>query len=150
MKVNTRGPSVADLGGVHKGLPQPALPWSKAHPHWPKKPKSLTEGGYRKYMAKRKGVTVRGLNCKLQSVSPSWYLDLMTDCKDNGNLDNRRYMDELLRACVVLPAEIRNKGLGFFDERDDRRTAMDLVKEINRFLDEPAEYGGGESGGDKE
>ena len=98
-------------------------------------------------MAKKKDVVIRGLSCRLQSVSPSWYFDLMTDCKDGGNLDNRRYMDELLRACVISPAEIRSKGLAYFDEREDRRTAMDLVKEINRFLDEPAEYGSGEGEG---
>ena len=148
VKVNTRGPTVAGLGNVHKRLPQPSLPWSKAHPHWPRKPKSLTERGYRRYMAKKKDVVIRGLKVRMQSVSPSWYFDLLTDCKDNGNMDNRRFMDELLRACVIQPAEIRTRGLDFFDEKEDRRTALDLVKEINRFLDEPAEYGSGENTGD--
>ena len=43
--------------------------------NWPKRPKSLSERGYRKHMAKQKKVTVNGTEYTLQSVSPTWYYD---------------------------------------------------------------------------
>lgn len=45
----------------------------KGYPNWPNKPKSLSERGYRKFMAKQKKVTVNGEEYTLQSVSPTWY-----------------------------------------------------------------------------
>ncbi len=40
----------------------------KGYPNWPNKPKSLSERGYRKFMAKQKKVTVNG---EEYTLSPS-------------------------------------------------------------------------------
>lgn len=54
---------------------------------WPERPKSLSERGYRKYMAKTKEITIGEQKFTLQSVSPSWYYDFNDEC---GNTGGRR------------------------------------------------------------
>ena len=56
----------------------------KGYPNWPNKPKSLSERGYRKFMAKQKKVTVNGEEYTLQSVSPTWYFGVNDDCGMTG------------------------------------------------------------------
>jgi len=105
------------------------------NPNWLPRPKSLTEKGYRKHMAKQKQTTVNGQEFALQSVSPSWFYDHNDDCgMTGGNRDTKKYVDGLIRNCVVSPPEIANSGLKFFDEKDDIKTPMGLVREIESFL----------------
>ena len=54
---------------------------------WQERPKSLSERGYRKYMAKTKEITIGEQKFTLQSVSPSWYYDFNDEC---GNTGGRR------------------------------------------------------------
>ena len=56
-----------------------------AKKNWPERPKSLSERGYRKYMARQKKVTVNGTEFTLQSVSPSWYYETNDECGNTGS-----------------------------------------------------------------
>ena len=102
---------------------------------WKPKPKSLSERGYRKFMAKQKKVTVNGQEFTLQSVSPTWYFGVNDDCGMTGGKRNTvKYLDTMFKNCVVTPSEIRNDGMSYFDARDDVRTPELLIKEIESFL----------------
>lgn len=109
---------------------------------WLPKPKTLSEKGYRKFMARTKKIKLEcseeTIEVTLQSVSPTWYYDV---CKRYGlmsgtNKDFIKYMDEMFKNCVIYPGEIRNKGIEYFDERDDIVGAEELNKEISSFLRE--------------
>ena len=75
--------------------------------NWPQRPKSLSERGYRKYMAKTKKVTVNGQEFELQSVSPSWYYDFNDECGNTGSGKRKsaKYMDGMFKNCVISPPE---------------------------------------------
>lgn len=106
--------------------------------HWPERPKSLSERGYRKYMAKQKKVTIEGVEYTLQSVSPSWYFQVNDDC--GMTTDNRRdtvkYLDTMFKNIIAAPAEVRQGGMDYFDEKEDVKTPEKLIKAIERFLRE--------------
>lgn len=87
-------------------------------------------------MAKQKKVTVRGQEFTLQSVSPSWYLEQNDKCgmTGGGSRNTTKYMDVMFRNCIVAPADVANSGMAYFDEQDDVKTAIDLLKEIESFL----------------
>lgn len=106
--------------------------------NWRQKPKSLSERGYRKYMAKQKNVTVNGQEFTLQSVSPSWYYDLNDECGNTGSGRHKsvKYMDTMFRNCVIKPAEVAGGGMSYFDEKEDLKTPEALLKEIESFLRE--------------
>lgn len=106
--------------------------------NWRQKPKSLSERGYRKYMAKQKKVTVNGQEFTLQSVSPSWYYELNDKVGNTGGgkRDSVKYMDTMFRNCVIAPSEVANGGMGYFDEQEDLKTPEALIKEIESFLRE--------------
>ena len=78
----------------------------KGYPNWPNKPKSLSERGYRKFMAKQKKVTVNGEEYTLQSVSPTWYFGVNDDCgmTGGGRRDTTKYIDTMLKNVVISPA----------------------------------------------
>lgn len=102
---------------------------------WTPKPKSLSEKGYRKYMARQTKVTVNGQEFTLQSVSPTWYLQ--NSDKHNmvsGRRDTAGYLDSLIRNCVISPPEVSAGGLKYFDEQEDISTPMALLGEIESFL----------------
>lgn len=106
-------------------------------PHWPNRPKSLTERGYRKYMAKQKKVIVNGQEFTLQSVSPTWYFGVNDECgMTGGKKDTSKYLDTMFKNCVVSPAEVRNDGMVYFDEKEDVKTPEKLIKAIEQFLRE--------------
>lgn len=106
-------------------------------PHWPNRPKSLTERGYRKYMAKQKKVIVNGQEFTLQSVSPTWYFGVNDECgMTGGKKDTSKYLDTMFKNCVVSPAEVRNDGMAYFDEKEDVKTPEKLIKAIEQFLRE--------------
>lgn len=106
-------------------------------PHWPNRPKSLTERGYRKYMAKQKKVIVNGQEFTLQSVSPTWYFGINDECgMTGGKKDTSKYLDTMFKNCVVSPAEVRNDGMAYFDEKEDVKTPEKLIKAIEQFLRE--------------
>ena len=106
-------------------------------PHWPNRPKSLTERGYRKYMAKQKKVIVNGQEFTLQSVSPTWYFGVNDECgMTGGKKDTSKYLDTMFKNCVVSPAEVRNDGMSYFDEKEDVKTPEKLIKAIEQFLRE--------------
>lgn len=104
--------------------------------NWPRKPKSLSEKGYRKYMARTKDVTINGQKFTLQSVSPSWYYNFNDECGNTGGGKRKsvQYMDGMFRNCVISPAEVKADGMGYFDEKEDLSTAEKLIGEIERFL----------------
>ena len=87
--------------------------------NWPQRPKSLSERGYRKYMAKTKKVTVNGHEFELQSVSPSWYYDFNDECGNTGSGKRKsaKYMDGMFKNCVISPPEVKAQGMEYFDAR---------------------------------
>jgi uncharacterized glyoxalase superfamily metalloenzyme YdcJ len=102
---------------------------------WLEKPKSLTEKGYRRLMARTKTVKIHDVEYKLQSVSPSWYYDNIKRCGGLGdNRDYKKHMDELFRNCVVTPTEVAAQGMAYFDAKDDIKTPSALLREIETFL----------------
>lgn len=111
---------------------------SKEHPNWKNRPKSLTERGYRKHMARQKEVTVNGQKFKLQSVSPTWYYELNDQCGNTGGGKHQsaKYMDEMFRNCVISPGEVAAGGMSYFDDLEDLKTPEALIKEIESFLRE--------------
>lgn len=109
----------------------------KNNPKWPNRPKSLSERGYRKYMSKTKKVTIGEQEFTLQSVSPKWYFDFNDECGMNGGKRAlTKYIDGLIKNCVVSPPELKSVGLDYFEEKEDIRTPEKLVKEIEQFLRE--------------
>jgi hypothetical protein len=106
--------------------------------NWPKRPKSLSERGYRKHMAKQKKVTVNGTEYTLQSVSPTWYYDTNDECGNTGSGKKKsaEYTDRMFKNCVIAPAEVRNQGMAYFDEQEDLKGPEALIKAIETFLRE--------------
>lgn len=89
-------------------------------------------------MARTKTVTVAGTGYQLQSVNFTWYSNL-TDLYINpasGRKNTAKYVDALIKGCVVAPAEVAKGGLKYFDEQDDLSTPNELVREIETFLAE--------------
>ena len=107
-----------------------------SNPKWPERPKSLTERGYRKHMAKTKVVNIEGQEFTLQSVSPSWYYDFNDECGNTGGGKRKssKYMDGMFKNCVTSPPEIKAQGMAYFDEKEDLRTAEKLIAAIEQFL----------------
>ena len=104
---------------------------------WPERPKSLSERGYRKYMAKTKEITIGVQKFTLQSVSPSWYYDFNDECGNTGvRRKSTKYMDGMFRNCVVSPPEVKAQGMSYFDNKEDLRTAEKLIAAIEQFLRE--------------
>jgi len=103
---------------------------------WLKRPKSLTERGYRKYMAKQKKVTVEGQEFTLQSVSPTWYFQTNDECgmTGGGRRDTTKYLDTMFRNVVIAPPEVAQQGMSYFDEKEDVKTPEKLIKAIEQFL----------------
>ena len=100
------------------------------------RPKSLSERGYRKYMAKTKEITIGEQKFTLQSVSPSWYYDFNDECGNTGSGKRKsaKYMDGMFKDCGVAPAEVKAKGREFFDDNEDLKTAEKLISAIEQFL----------------
>lgn len=104
---------------------------------WPERPKSLSERGYRKYMAKTKEITIGEQKFTLQSVSPSWYYDFNDECGNTGGRrKSTKYMDGMFRNCVTFPPEVKAQGMAYFDDKEDLRTAEKLIAAIEQFLRE--------------
>lgn len=110
----------------------------KCYPNWPNRPKSLSERGYRKFMAKQKVVKINDQEYTLQSVSPTWYFNANDDCgmTGNGRRDTTKYIDTMLRNVVISPPEVKSEGISYFDEKDDIKTPEKLIKAIEQFLRE--------------
>ena len=86
-------------------------------------------------MAKQHKVTVGGQEFTLQSVSPTWYMEQNDKYgMTGGKKETAKYMDVMFRNCVIAPAEVANGGMTYFDEKEDIKTAVDLLKEIESFL----------------
>lgn len=103
--------------------------------NWPQKPKSLTERGYRKFMAKQTTVTIGDTEYTLQSVSPTWYMEQNDKYgMTGGKRETAKYMDVMFRNVVISPAEVAAHGIKYFDEKEDIKEAVDLLKEIEAFL----------------
>mgnify|MGYP000072608818 FL=1 len=43
-------------------------------------------------------------------------------------------MDGMFKNCVVAPAEVKAKGMEFFDDNEDLKTAEKLISAIEQFL----------------
>lgn len=88
-------------------------------------------------MAKQKKVIVNGQEFTLQSVSPTWYFGVNDECgMTGGKKDTSKYLDTMFKNCVVSPAEVRNDGMAYFDEKEDVKTPEKLIKAIEQFLRE--------------
>ncbi len=86
-------------------------------------------------MAKTKNITINGMEFKLQSVSPTWYLDLNDKCGITSSRPKTAdYMDGLFKNVVISPKEVQNEGMGYFDALEDLSTPEKLLKEIESFL----------------
>ena len=86
-------------------------------------------------MAKTHKVTIGDTEYTLQSVSPSWYMDQNDKYgMTGGKKDTAKYMDVMFRNVVIAPTEVAQGGMKYFDENDDIKTAVDLLKEIESFL----------------
>ena len=86
-------------------------------------------------MAKTKTVTINGQEFALQSVSPTWYMEQNDKYgMTGGKKETAKYMDTLFRNVVTAPAEVTATGMAYFDEKEDIKSAVDLLKEIESFL----------------
>lgn len=86
-------------------------------------------------MAKTKEVTINGTEFKLQSVSPTWYIDLSDEMgMTRGKPKSSKFMDKLFKNVVISPKEVQNEGMEYFDKTEDLATAEGLLKEIESFL----------------
>jgi len=87
-------------------------------------------------MAKTFKTTINGTEYTLQSVSPSWYFDFNDECNmtGSGKRQTRKYIDGLIKNCVIAPAEVKNGGISYFDENTDIATPEKLTKAIEQFL----------------
>ena len=80
--------------------------------------------------------TVNGTEYTLQSVSPTWYYDTNDECGNTGSGKRKsaKYMDGMFKNCVVAPAEVKAKGMEYFDDNEDLKTAEKLIAAIEQFL----------------
>ena len=87
-------------------------------------------------MAKTKEITIGEQKFTLQSVSPSWYYDFNDECGNTGSGKRKsaKYMDGMFKNCVVAPAEVKAKGMEYFDDNEDLKTAEKLIAAIEQFL----------------
>lgn len=104
---------------------------------WPERPKGLSERSYRKYMAKQKKVTINNMEFTLQSVSPRFYYDMNDSCgMTGGKKKTAEYLDKMFKNVVIEPAEVRTRGLEYFNDMEDLDTTEKLLTEIESFLRE--------------
>ena len=103
---------------------------------WPERPQSLTERSYRKLMAKQKTYTINGQEYRLQSVSPTWYMEQNDKygMTGGGKKETAQYMDAMFRNVVISPPEVASRGISFFDDNDDIKSAVALLKAIEAFF----------------
>lgn len=102
---------------------------------WPERPKGLSERSYRKYMARKKEVTVNGAKFTLQSMSPQSYMEINDKYgMTGGKRDTAGYIDTLFKNVVVEPKEVSTAGMDYFNQNDDIDTTEKLLKEIESFL----------------
>lgn len=86
-------------------------------------------------MAKTKKIIINGAEYELQSVSPTWYLDLNDECgMTGGKRKTAKYMDNLFKNTVTAPKEVSTKGMQYFEEQEDISSAEKLLVEIESFL----------------
>lgn len=86
-------------------------------------------------MAKTRKVIINGAEYELQSVSPTWYLDLNDECgMTGGKRKTAKYMDSLFKNTVTAPKEVSTKGMQYFEEQEDISSAEKLLVEIESFL----------------
>lgn len=88
-------------------------------------------------MARQKKVTVNNVDYTLQSVSPQWYMETNDECgMTGGKRDTAKYIDTMFKNVVIAPAEIKEKGIEYFNEIEDIDSTEKLLKEIESFLRE--------------
>lgn len=88
-------------------------------------------------MARQKKVKVNNVEYTLQSVSPQWYMGINDECgMTGGKRDTAKYIDVMFKNVVVAPAEVREKGIEYFNETEDIDSTEKLLKEIESFLRE--------------
>lgn len=96
-------------------------------------------------MSRQEEKTINGVAFVFQSVSPDWYLDNYDRFGKGKN--TKRYADELIKAVVVSPPEIASGGIGYYNERDDVASALELVDEIENFLGQGGKSRNGKKAG---
>lgn len=64
------------------------------------------------------------------------HLTLKQECGNTGSGKRKsaKYMDGMFKNCVVAPAEVKAKGMEFFDDNEDLKTAEKLISAIEQFL----------------
>lgn len=120
---------------------------------WRPRPKSMSEKGYRKYMARKKTVKVEGQDYTLQGVSPRWYLENIDEYGyyAGGRRDTPGYHDSILRNIVVYPTDVKVEGVDYFadDKHGGFAAELKLISEIERFLTGKIESSGAEGSKEK-
>jgi hypothetical protein len=95
-------------------------------------------------MARQETTTINGQDYVMQSVTPRWYFETNDKCGMTGERkDTTRYMDIMFRNVIIDPPEVAQKGLKYFDEREDVETPELLIREIEKFLRPGAQPGSG-------
>lgn len=88
-------------------------------------------------MAKQKKVTINKMEFTLQSVSPRFYYETNDACgMTGGKKKTAEYLDTMFKNVVIEPAEVRTRGLEYFDDMEDLDTTEKLLTEIETFLRE--------------
>ncbi|MDR1262597.1 MAG: hypothetical protein LBK46_03785 [Oscillospiraceae bacterium] len=90
-------------------------------------------------MARRKQVTVNGIEYDLQSIPVSEYMKYNEKYGMTGNKTQNRmaYFEYIMRACIVSPKEVATNGMKYFDDNeDDINGFYALIGEIESFLGE--------------
>ncbi len=87
-------------------------------------------------MVARKEVTeINGQCFTMQSVPPRWYFETNDACgMSSDRKDTARYIDLMLKNCIIHPPEIKKEGMAYFDKRGDIDTPEKLLGRLERGL----------------
>ncbi len=107
-------------------------------------PPQMSERWFLKLIARKADEEVNGQTFTLQSVPPRWYFETNDACgMSSDRKDTARYIDLMLKGCVIHPPEIKQQGIKYFDERGDIDTPEKLLGRIERFLRPGTQSGDG-------
>ena len=80
-------------------------------------------------------VAGKGFTVELKVINPRLYYENYD--KHGRGKDTGKYIDELIKTTVVAPKELAEKGLAYFEARNDVGTATRLMETIENFLADP-------------
>ncbi len=98
-------------------------------------PPHMSERWFKKLVARKEVTEINGQCFTMQSVPPRWYFETNDACgMSSDRKDTARYIDLMLKNCIIDPPEIKKQGIGYFDERGDIDTPEKLLGRLERFL----------------